>query len=89
VVLQQDGTTVASGRGLAALGDPLRCVAWLAGALAEHGERLEAGDIVLSGALHAAVSARQGSTFAARFDDIGTVTVSFARAGNGQVGGQQ
>jgi 2-keto-4-pentenoate hydratase len=80
VVLEQDGVVVGAGVGSAALGDPAVCVTWLARALSRHGERLEAGDVVLSGALHAAVTATPGGTFTARFDRIGSVSAAFPSA---------
>jgi 2-keto-4-pentenoate hydratase len=51
-------------------------VAWLAAALARHGERLEAGELVLSGSFTAAVDAEPGH-YRARFSGgLGEVEVS-------------
>ena len=55
MVLSVDGAVAATGAGAAVLGNPIRCVAWLANKLGEFGVPLRAGDLVLAGALHAAV----------------------------------
>jgi 2-keto-4-pentenoate hydratase len=77
VVLFRDTEQVASGTGRAALGHPAAGVAWLARALARHGQSLRAGDVVLSGALHSAVPAAPGDTFRAVFSDLGDTAVTF------------
>jgi 2-oxopent-4-enoate hydratase len=81
VVLTVGGVVAETGAGAAALGDPLRCVAWLANKLAEFGEGLKAGDVVLSGALHAAVAVAPGQTVRAEFAGLGSVSVHFGAGG--------
>src|SRR5215472_11640786 len=44
-----NGAEAATGRGDAVLGHPYNSVTWLAGKLAEFGERLRAGDTIMSG----------------------------------------
>ena len=62
--------------GGAVMGHPAAAVAWLANALAAHGERLEAGSIVLSGGLAAAsAELRPDAVVSAEFDGLGTVLV--------------
>jgi 2-oxopent-4-enoate hydratase len=78
VVVTRAGEVVQTGAGAAALGNPLRCVAWLANKLAEFDDALRADDIVLAGALHAAVTVDDGDTFNARFAHLGSVGVRFA-----------
>ncbi len=63
MLVQQNGETVAQAVGAAALGGPARAVAWLARKLTSFGISLEAGDVVLSGALGGATNAAQGDTF--------------------------
>jgi 2-oxo-3-hexenedioate decarboxylase len=61
--------------GGAVMGHPAAALTWLAEALTERGEHLEAGTIVLSGALTAAVPLTAGSVATAEFDGLGTVEV--------------
>jgi 2-keto-4-pentenoate hydratase len=77
VVVTRGGALVDTGAGAAALGSPLRCVAWLANRLAEFGQGLRAGDVVLSGALHAAVPVQWGEVVRAEFARLGSVSVRF------------
>jgi len=46
-----DGTEKGNGTGADVMGHPLEAVAWLANTLANHGERLVAGQIVLTGSV--------------------------------------
>lgn len=77
MVLTVDGAVAATGAGAAALGNPIRCVAWLANKLGEFGVPLRAGDLVLAGALHAAVSVAAGVSVHAEFAELGGVTTRF------------
>jgi 2-keto-4-pentenoate hydratase len=75
----KNGQTVGSGAGSAVLGSgPLRAVAWLANTLADAGLVLAAGDVVLPGALSAAIAAAPGDEFRATFAGLGDVAVSFS-----------
>ncbi|MFE4588386.1 2-keto-4-pentenoate hydratase [Streptomyces laurentii] len=75
MAFSRDGELVATGAGAAALGDPAAVVAWLANVLGEHGVTLEAGQLIMTGALHAAVPMSPGDSFVAEFDRLGTVTL--------------
>ena len=75
MTLTRQGELVDTGAGAAALGDPIRVVAWLANTLGEMGAKLEAGHLVMTGALHAAVPMAAGDVFRADFDRLGPVTV--------------
>jgi 2-keto-4-pentenoate hydratase len=75
MVLTRSGELVDTGAGAAALGDPVGVVAWLANALGDVGAGLEAGHVVMTGALHAAVPMRAGDVFLAEFDRLGSVSV--------------
>lgn len=77
MVFMKNGEIVNTGVGAAALGDPAVCVAWLANKLFEYGITLKAGEVILSGALSAAVSVEPGDHFIARFAHLGEVSVSF------------
>ncbi len=75
--LEKNGLIVNSGAGAAVWGHPAAAVAWLANKLAEFGAALEEGDIVLSGAISAAVDAGPGDVVQAHFDRLGSVTAKF------------
>lgn len=77
LVLARDGEILATGAGAQVLGHPAESVAWLANALAGHHQQLEAGDIVLTGALAGAHLAHAGETFRADVDRLGSVSVHF------------
>ena len=77
MVFEKNGEIVNTGVGAAALGNPATCVAWLANRLADFDITLKAGEVILSGALSAAVEAQAGETFTARFAHIGSVKVHF------------
>jgi 2-keto-4-pentenoate hydratase len=67
VDLERNGQPVASATGAAAMGHPFNAVAWLAGELDRRGERLRAGELVLTGGLTAAVPLNPGDTVGATF----------------------
>jgi 2-keto-4-pentenoate hydratase len=73
----RNGELVDTGAGAAVLGNPARCVAWLANKLSEFGTRLRAGELVLAGALHKAVAVEPGDVFRAEFNHLGAVTTRF------------
>jgi 2-keto-4-pentenoate hydratase len=77
MVFYKNGEIVNTGVGAAALGNPAACVAWLANKLFEFGITLKAGEVILSGALSAAVNAEPGDHFRARIAHLGEVSVKF------------
>jgi 2-keto-4-pentenoate hydratase len=74
-----NGELVETGAGAAVLGNPARCVAWLANKLAQFGDGLHAGDLVLAGALHKSVAVEPGDVFRAELNHLGSVTTRFGR----------
>lgn len=84
VVVSRHGEIIDTGAGAAALGNPARCVAWLANKLGSFGDGLKAGDIVLPGAVHKMVGVQPGDVFRAEFAHLGPVTVRFSGAGNSE-----
>lgn len=78
VVVSRNGQLLDTGAGAAALGNPARCVAWLANKLGGLGDGLRAGDIVLPGAVHKMVPVAPGDVFRAEFAHLGAVTVRFS-----------
>lgn len=75
MVITRSGELVDTGAGAAALGDPVRVVAWLANVLGGHGIGLQAGHLVMTGSLHAAEPMSTGDVFRAEFDHLGPVTI--------------
>jgi 2-keto-4-pentenoate hydratase len=77
MVLTVNGAVAATGAGAAVLGNPIRCIAWLANKLGEFGVPLRAGDLVIAGALHAALPVAAGDSVHAEFAELGAVTTRF------------
>lgn len=74
IVLDRDGEVVAMGPGSAVLGDPLVSLHWLGRAIGAYGDVFEAGQVVLAGAVAAAVSLDAGRVWSARADGFPPVT---------------
>jgi 2-keto-4-pentenoate hydratase len=81
MLFHRNGAPIDSGAGAAALGNPARCVAWLANKLAAFGSGLRRGDTVLPGALHRMVPVLPGDVIRADFAHLGSVTVRFSDHG--------
>jgi len=75
-VFEKNGSLVATASGAAVLGHPAASVAWLVRKLAERGQGLTAGHIVLAGSMTEAVAVEPGDVVTASFDRIGTVEIS-------------
>ncbi len=75
MVFSRNGEVMASGAGAAALGNPAAAVAWLVRTLHELGTSLSAGDVVMTGALHAALPVAPGEVYRADFDRLGPVSL--------------
>lgn len=72
-----NGSVVSTGMGAAALGNPLNAAAWLARTLAERGEPLKAGDVLLAGALGPMVALTSGDRVQANVGTIGTCVFDY------------
>jgi len=73
MVLQKNGQTVSTGVGAACLGHPLRAAYWLACEMIARGHGLQAGEIILSGALGPMVSIQTGDCIHAQIQGLGHV----------------
>ncbi len=70
-----DGEITGTATGAALLDDPATCLAMLANHLGKHGQKLEAGWIVMAGAPTDAKPLVVGTTAQARYSSVGSVTV--------------
>lgn len=75
VRLEHNGIPVGAALGSAASGHPLAGVAWLSEQLGAAGSALEAGQVIITGGLTAAVPLGSGDTVRAVFDDRLAVSV--------------
>lgn len=75
--LYKNGELVNEGKGSAVCGDPAEAVAWLANKLWGYGVEFFKGEVILSGALSATVTAEKGDVFLADFGDFGKVEACF------------
>jgi len=75
VVLERDGKVIDEGIGAAALGDPIEAAAWAANTLGALGVWLEAGHVIMTGALHASVPIRSGESYRATIDRLGSTSI--------------
>lgn len=80
MVMEIGGKIVSLGAGAAALGHPLKAAAWLASTLAERGEPLKAGDILLTGALGPMATLVPGNHVRAIVGGLGEVSFTYGRA---------
>lgn len=74
MMLEKNGALADTGAGAAVLGHPASAVAWLANKLAETGDCLEAGDLVMPGAPCEALFVAPGDTVTVTFAHVGSVT---------------
>jgi 2-keto-4-pentenoate hydratase len=77
MVLEINGAIVSLGAGAAALGHPLKAASWLARTMAQRGESLAAGDILLTGALGPMVALTPGDRVRAVVGGIGAVAFNY------------
>jgi 2-keto-4-pentenoate hydratase len=80
MVMEIGGEAVSVGAGAACLGHPLNAAAWLARTLASRGEKLRAGDVILTGALGPMVTLAAGTHVRAVIGGLGDVSFTLAGA---------
>jgi 2-keto-4-pentenoate hydratase len=78
-VTRADGIEVQRGKGADVLGHPFESLVWLARHLGTVGERLEAGQIVMTGSLPLPHWAAAGQHIEISIDGLGTAEVTLAR----------
>lgn len=75
-VFSRNGELLATAAGAAVLDHPAHAVAWFVRKLWQRGRRLEAGTVVLTGALTAAFPVVAGDEFTVEIDRIGSLAVA-------------
>lgn len=80
MTMWRDGREVCQGTGAASLGDPLEAALWLARTMAERGTPLQAGDLVLTGALGPFVEIAPGQEIRAELGPLGSVACTIERS---------
>jgi 2-keto-4-pentenoate hydratase len=73
-----DGEEVSTGIGAACLGNPIHAARWLADTMCARGIPLQAGDVIMTGALGPMVPFGAGQQLVAEFGDLGAVTTRIA-----------
>lgn len=76
-IVSRNGEVEETGLGAGVLNDPVTSVLWLARRMETYGQRIEAGDIVLSGSFIRPVECPSGSKIDADFGTFGSVSISF------------
>ena len=77
-IVKRDGEVEETGLGAGVLNDPLLGIAWLAKRLAQYGQSIKAGDVVLSGSFIRPVETTHGCLIEADFGAFGNVSCRFA-----------
>jgi 2-oxo-hept-3-ene-1,7-dioate hydratase len=76
-IVSKNGEVEETGLGAGVLNDPALGIAWLANRLAQYGDSISAGEIVLSGSFIRPIETRHGDVFQADFGPFGAVGCSF------------
>jgi 2-oxo-hept-3-ene-1,7-dioate hydratase len=76
-LLYKNGVIEESGLGAAVLNHPGNGVAWLANKLAEQGEGLAAGEVLLGGSFTRPVACAKGDTLHADYGPLGSISLHF------------
>ncbi|MES0885079.1 2-oxo-hept-4-ene-1,7-dioate hydratase [Roseibium sp. SCP14] len=77
-IVARNGEVEETGLGAGVLNDPVESVVWLARRMADYGQKIEAGHIVLSGSFIRPVECPSGTEIDADFGAFGSVSCSFA-----------
>ncbi|MCE9664703.1 2-oxo-hepta-3-ene-1,7-dioic acid hydratase [Halomonas sp. M5N1S17] len=77
-IVKQNETVVATGLGAGVLDDPVTGLVWLARRMATYGQRIEAGQVVLSGSFIGPVECPSGTDIHADYGPFGSVSLRFA-----------
>ncbi|WP_375261171.1 2-oxo-hept-4-ene-1,7-dioate hydratase [Palleronia sp.] len=76
-IVRKNGEVTATGLGAAVLDDPVMGLVWLARRMDKYGQRIEAGQVILSGSFIAPIECPPGTEVDADFGPFGSVSISF------------
>ncbi|MCB1429736.1 MAG: 2-oxo-hepta-3-ene-1,7-dioic acid hydratase [Nitratireductor sp.] len=76
-IVRKNSEVVATGLGAAVLDDPVMGIVWLARRMHQYGQRIEAGQVILSGSFIAPLECPSGTVIDADFGAFGHVSISF------------
>jgi 2-oxo-hept-3-ene-1,7-dioate hydratase len=77
-IVSRDGVVEETGLGAGVLGDPVLGIVWLARRLAHYGQRIEPGQVILSGSFIRPIECPPGTDIHADFGTFGDVSLRFA-----------
>ncbi|GGM60992.1 2-keto-4-pentenoate hydratase [Halarchaeum rubridurum] len=75
IAVSVNGELESTGIGGDIMGNPARAVAWLVNRLADRGEKLEAGELIMTGGIPAAIDIEPGDVYEVEFANIGSISV--------------
>lgn len=76
-IVRRNGEVEETGLGAGVLDDPVESVVWLARRMAQYGQGINAGDIILSGSFIRPIEAPPGCEISADFGPFGAVSCTF------------
>jgi len=77
-IVSRNGIVEETGLGAGVLNDPVTSVLWLARRMADYGQSIKAGDIILSGSFIRPLEAPPGADIHADFGLFGSVQITFS-----------
>ena len=77
-IVKRDGVVEETGLGAGVLDDPVTGIIWLARRMGQYGQRIEPGQVILSGSFIRAMECPPGSHIDADFGPFGRLTCNFA-----------
>lgn len=77
-IVARNGEVEETGLGAGVLNDPVQGIVWLAARMAQYGQRIEAGQVILSGSFIRPVECPSGAVIIADFGPFGQVGCRFA-----------
>ena len=76
-IVTANGTVEETGLGAGVLNDPVESVVWLARRIAQYGQQIEAGQVILSGSFIRPIECPAGTRIEADFGSFGRVDLQF------------